>query len=363
MYRKCCLVIIALGTFLVAHIRADDSTPAYSKPEEVRAKFLKLLDRPHVLFNVKNEEAKRDEDSGLVIERLSFASEKRSEDDPERVPVLIYRPEKVTKKLPAVLVLHGTSGSKDSESIRAWMTHLAKRGFIAVGIDARYHGERAGEKHGAEAYVEAITRAWKAKPDEKQEHPFYYDTCWDIWRTADYLETRDDVDADRLGIIGISMGGIETWLAASVDPRFKVAVPAIAVQSFRWSLENDKWQGRANTIKGAHEQAAKDLGEAKVNQKVCRELWSKVCPGILDDFDCPSMIRLFAGRPLLILNGENDGNCPVEGAKLAFAMAEAAYKEKGASEKLKIDVAKASGHTVTNEQRKEALDWFEKWLK
>ena len=44
------------------------------------------------------------------------------------------------------------------------------------------------------------------------------------------------------------MGGIETWLAGAVDDRIKVAVPAIAVQSFRWSLENDRWQGRARTI-------------------------------------------------------------------------------------------------------------------
>ena len=101
------------------------------------------------------------------------------------------------------------------------------------------------------------------------EHPFYYDTCWDLWRTVDYLVTRPDIDADRLGMIGFSMGGIQTWLAASVDERIKVAVPAIAVQSFRWSLENEKWQGRANTIKAAHNAAATDLGESAVNQKVC----------------------------------------------------------------------------------------------
>ncbi len=344
-------------------VRADERRESYPPPAQVRAAFLKLLDRPRVLFNVKVDETRRDEDTGLVIERLSFVSEKRSEDEVERVPVVIYRPEKAPRKLPAVLVLHGTGGSKDDDGIRAWMTHLAKRGIMAVAIDARYHGKRVPDRKGAEAYVEAITRAWKAKPDEKQEHPFYYDTCWDIWRTADYLETRDDVDPEKLGIIGISMGGIETWLAASVDPRFKVAVPAIAVQSFRWSLENDKWQGRANTIKGTHEAAARDLGEPKVNQKVCRELWTKVIPGILDDFDCPSMIRLFAGRPLLILNGEKDGNCPLEGAKIAFAAAEAAYKARDASDKLKIDVAKDKGHTVTNEQRQAALDWFEKWLK
>jgi dienelactone hydrolase len=356
------LLFLILCT-LFSPVRADEPKDKYLPPDTVRADFLKLLDRPRVLFNVKNGESKKDEDTGLIIEYLNFVSEKRSDDDVERVPVVIFRPEKGPKKLPVVLVLHGTGGNKDNEGMRPWLIHLAKRGFMAVAIDARYHGDRAGDKKGAEAYVDAITRAWKTKPGDKMEHPFYYDTCWDIWRTADYLETRDDVDADKFGIIGISMGGIETWLAASVDSRFKVAVPAIAVQSFRWSLENDKWEGRANTIKAAHEAAAKDLGEPKVNQKVCRELWSKVIPGILDEFDCPSMIRLFAGRPLLILNGETDGNCPLEGAKIAFAQAELAYKAKGATEKLKIDVAKDKGHTVTNEQRQEALEWFEKWLK
>ena len=110
------------------------------------------------------------------------------------------------------------------------------------------------------------------------------------------------------------MGGIETWLAAAVDDRVTVAAPLIGVQSFRWSLENEKWQGRANTIKAAHEAAAKDLGEPMVNKRVCRELWSKVIPGILDDYDCPNVIRLFAGRPLFIANGDQDGNCPIGGA-------------------------------------------------
>src|SRR5204862_2681448 len=170
-------------------------------------------------------------------------------------------------------------------------------------------------------------------------------------------------DPERVGLIGFSKGGIETWLAAAVDDRYRVAVPAISVQSFRWSLEHDRWQGRANTIKAAHEAAAKDLGEDKVNARVCKALWDKVIPGMLDEFDCPSMIRLFAGRPLLILSGDTDPNCPLEGAKLAFAAAEEAYKAKDASDKLKIMVAKDSGHTVTNDQKKAALDWLEKWLK
>ena len=163
-------------------------------------------------------------------------------------------------------------------------------------------------------------------------------------------------------MIGFSMGGIETWLAAAVDDRVKVAVPAISVQSFRWSLDNDAWQGRARTIQTAHDAAAKDLGAPRVDARVCRELWNKLIPGMLDPFDCPSMIRLFAGRPLLILNGDRDPNCPLVGAKIAFAAAQDAYRQAGASEKLKILVAPDTGHKVTGEQRQAALDWLAKWL-
>jgi fermentation-respiration switch protein FrsA (DUF1100 family) len=135
------------------------------------------------------------------------------------------------------------------------------------------------------------------------------------------------------------------------------------VQSFRWSLENDRWQGRAKTIGAAHQAAAADLGEPAVNARVCRALWNKVIPGILGPFDCPSMIRLFAGRPLLILNGELDPNCPLGGAELAFATAREAFSQAGTSDRLEINVAKGVGHAVTPQQRTLALDWLARWLK
>src|SRR4030095_8849770 len=118
----------------------------------------------------------------------------------------------------------------------------------------------------------------------------------------------------------------------------------------------------ANTIKQAHLQAAKDLGEKEINQKVCKALWNKIVPGITGDYDCPSMLRLHAGRPMLILSGTKDGNCPYGGAKLAIAAAEQAYKDAKADDKLRVMVEEV-GHTVTATQRTAALEWFEKWLK
>jgi dienelactone hydrolase len=335
---------------------------AHPPPDQVKASFLKLLDRPKVPLDARARATMRGRD-GRVTERIEFATEKRADGAIERVPALLVRPADDSKPSPAVIVLHGTGGSKDS--LRPWLDELVGRGFIAVAIDARFHGERSGGAKGAAAYNEAIITAWRADPEAgfEQTYPFYYDTCWDIWRTIDYLQTRTDVDPDRIGMVGISMGGIETWLAAAVDDRVKVAVPALAVQSFRWSLDNNQWQARARTIKAAHDAAAADLGRRTVNDDVCRALWNKIVPGILDQYDCPSMIRLFAGRALLITSGERDPNCPIDGAGVAFAAARRAFKDANAADHLKIMVAPGSGHMITPRQHAAIMSWLVQWLK
>ena len=353
-----------IGLLLVAtHPPAQSTQPAAPRPPaKVKAAFVKLLDRLRVPLDVRSQGSKPPY-RGVTSERVDFAVEKHPDGTVERVPALVVRPEwaKAGGRMPAVIVLHGTGGRK--EGLWPWLERLAHRGFVAIAIDGRYHGERTQGEKGTKAYNDAIVRAWHSPPGSPQAHPFYYDTCWDAWRTIDYLQARPDVDPGRIGLIGISKGGIETWLAGAVDERVKVAVPAIAVQSFRWSLENDRWQARANTIKEAHKAVAIDLNEPEINRRVCRDLWSKVIPGILDEFDAPSMLRLFAGRSLLILNGDRDPNCPIEGAERAFAAARAAFREIGADENLKVIVAKDTGHSVTSEQQEAALEWFVEWLK
>ena len=86
-------------------------------------------------------------------------------------------------------------------------------------------------------------------------------------------------------------------------------------------------------------------------------------PGILDQFDCPSMLRLFAGRSLMIVNGDQDPNCPFSGARIAIAEAEKAFKAAGMPEKLRVSIAEGVGHRVTDEQRREAIEWLVKGLK
>lgn len=334
------------------------ATASYAQPagiDKIRTDFKALLQRPAVAPDVHLQSVGND---SMLIEKGFFYSEAT-----EKVPLLIYRPVKSNgKKLPVVICLHGTGGSKDDAGIKNLLYRFSKEGFMAVAIDGRYHGERAKNSSGTSAYTAAIIAAWENKDSTHHAYPFYFDTVYDIWKLIDYLVTRPDVEPGRIGMMGISKGGIETWMAASADTRIKVAVPVIATQSFKWSLENNRWQGRAGTIRAAHEQVAKDLGDTSVNKENVKALWDKLLPGITAEFDCPSMIALFAPRPLLLLNTELDQNCPLPGAQIAFAAAESAYKAQNASDKLKIDVAPNQPHRFTDRHVEMTIAWFKKWL-
>lgn len=341
-------VCVGLPSGFSAH--ADEKPLA---PGQLRNALRRLLQRPKSSLNPALQTAVEGE---YRIDRGHFQSEAL-----ESVPFLACKPAGAQGRLPAVIVLHGTGGHK--QRMLGVLKEFAKRGMLALAIDARYHGDRVtGAAHGSREYQEAILRAWRAQPGQRQEHPWYYDTVYDLWRTVDYLISRPDVDPKRIGMVGFSMGGIQTWLAAATDERIRVAVPAIGVQSFRWSLENERWQGRAGTISAVHQAVAADLGEPAVNARVCRALWQKVVPGILDSFDCPGMLRAIAPRPLLILNGEQDPNCPLAGAQLAFEAARTAYSAAHAPDRLQIDIAPGVAHQVTAAQYALMYAWFARWF-
>ncbi|MEO6245783.1 MAG: acetylxylan esterase, partial [Opitutaceae bacterium] len=189
-------------------VRAADSREA----------FLKLIDRPRVALaaNASPPTAK----DGLTEIAFNFATE-----TDQRVPGMLIKASTSSGRRPVVVSLHGTGGNKESQ--RAYLSELARAGFIGVAIDGRYHGARAagGSAAKSKEYVAAILRTIRTG----KELPFFFDTAWDVMRLIDYLETRDDIDARRIGLIGFSKGGIETYLAAAVDPRVAVAVPCIGV--------------------------------------------------------------------------------------------------------------------------------------
>ncbi len=315
-------------------------------PAATRQAFLKMIDRPRVAL--APELKKQSESDGLEQWHLNYAAEAQ-----QRVPGLIIK-QSSTNRRPVVIVLHGTGGNKEGQI--PLLKDLAKLGFIAVAIDGRYHGERTKSGTGSAEYGEAMLRTYRSG----KELPFLYDTCWDVMRLLDYLETRSDVDAKKIALIGFSKGGMETYLTAAVDPRVAAAVPFIGVQSFRWALENNSWQSRVGTFQAAIEAAAKDEGLTEINSKFVQKFYDRVMPGIYNKFDGDQMTPLIAPRPLFVINGDTDARTPMPGLMICIDAIQKAYGKN--KDKFTFKAQPKTGHAVTDESRKEAIAWLQKWL-
>jgi dienelactone hydrolase len=338
-----CSLILALG----AQITLPSASASASATREA---FLKTIVRARVPLD--GTARLRQEPGDAIVEEISFAA-----DAGERVPGLLFKPRGAERRRPVVVVLHGTGGSKEGMAGR--LREMAAKGFVAVAIDGRHHGARAGaSSEGMSAYQSAMLRAYRTGTD----HPFLFDTVWDVMRLIDYLETRQDVDARRIGLTGISKGGMETYLAAAADPRIAVAVPLIGVQSFKWALDHGAWDSRAWTLREAVVAAAADA-KSGVDAAFMRKFYDRVAPGVRSDFDGPAMLPLIAPRPLLVINGDSDPRTPVAGVRECIAAAAREYKAQGVPERLVLQLQPDAGHQVTAEADRAMLAWFERWLK
>lgn len=326
-----------------------------AQAQNAREDFLKLIDRPRVPLAPSIQPTTRPAPAGMDIAHFTYAADAQN-----RVPGLILKPAGISGRSPVVIVLHGTGGTKESEM--KYMTELANKGFIAVAIDGRYHGERAASGKGSAEYQDAIVKAWRDTSPTK-EHPFFYDTAWDVMRLIDYLSTRDDIDPSRIGLTGISKGGVETYFTAAIDPRVSVSVPFIGVQSFNWALENNDWQGRIGTISTAFATITKESGIDKADSNFVRKFYDRAVPGIYGEFDGPAMLGLICPRPLMMVNSDSDNHTPLAGVKLCIDAAEKDYKAANASDHFVAKIQAKTGHKVNPDSQTEAVEFFAKWLK
>lgn len=317
---------------------------------DTRTDFLNLVKRPRVALAPVVE--KLPATNGLAQFHFSFAA-----DQGQRVTGVLLKDEKSRGRRPVVIALHGTGGSK--ANLAALGRKLATSGFVAVAIDGRHHGERRGAGKGTEEYQNAIVEAWHST----QAHPLYYDTVRDVMRLIDYLKTRRDVDAKRIGLIGISKGGIESYLAAAVDPRIAVVVPCLGVQSFAWALENNAWQARVGTIPAAFAAAAKAAEVAEPDLAFARSFYDRVVPGIYGEFDGPAMLPLIAPRPMLVINGDSDRLTPLPGLKECTDAARQAYRAAGKEDRFAVRIQEKTAHQLTTDSERAAIEWFVRWLK
>jgi hypothetical protein len=320
---------------------------------DLRRDFRSLIFKGRTVSKLEPQTLLTTTNEGRKVERVRFEVEPG-----EKVFAAIARPEKAEGRLPAVIVQHYLGATKDDLLIQGLVWQLAGKGFLAVAIDGRYRGER-----GDVSLQQAMDRAIESG----KGHPWLIDTVYDLLRTVDYLQSRPDVDPARIGMIGISEGGIETWMAAAADERIAVAVPIIGVTRFALVVggtSTEAGKARLRLFGPFLESFAKRIGEKEVNDRVVREAWDRLVPGLRDRFDSDRLLPLIAPRPLLILNHERDELIPLEGAREAYSAARKRYETLGASDRIRLDVAPGLPHAGQDPAEIAALfEWLERWLK
>lgn len=267
-------------------------------------------------------------EEGFRVEKLHFQSR----------PYLyvsgnLYLPKdaKAGAKLPAVLYVCGHSGRGRDGNKTAFQHHgmwFATHGYACLLIDTLQLGEIAAIHHGTYRYNRWWWQARGYTPAAVE--------CWNGIRALDYLQSRPEVDSERLAVTGISGGGAATFWITAADERVKVAVPV----SGMGDLEDY-------------------VGEKVVNGH-CD------CMFLINTFQWPwtQIAALVVPRPMLFENSGHDTIFPMNGNDRIRARLERLYGFYTNRTDRLFDIGVTpGGHDDKPELRLMAYRWINRFLK
>jgi dienelactone hydrolase len=135
----------------------------------------------------------------------------------QRVPGILHTPTG-SGPFPLLVMQHGAGSEKEAEYITKPAEYWAEReGWAVLAIDAPHHGERTTVPFDRQALFQYPYR-WRDHAVQAVQ---------DLMRALDYAETRPELDNERVGYIGFSMGTILGVAFVALDQRIKAAVFAI----------------------------------------------------------------------------------------------------------------------------------------
>lgn len=252
-----------------------------------------------------------------------------------QIPLLIVKSlELKEEKMPAVILVHGLGSSKERNL--AFAMKLANNGFYVIMPDVRKHGDRGTPTFQKELMKDPVGTLFEV----------IVKTVDDISRIIDHIcEDLKEVDCDKIGMTGISLGGMITFATGLKEERIKVLVPIIAsgdllTVALESSLIKDIYQG------------VESRQEIKIPDNI---------KGMLSFIDPVINPSKYFPRPLLMINGEEDTVFPIKAVQKTINALEHAYTSK--PELFKYKIYPKVGHEVTPEMIQLAIDFFKEHLK
>lgn len=264
----------------------------------------------------------------FVRKKLTFAVEAG-----DRLPAYLLIPTGQKEKGPAVLCLHpthrvlgkGVPAGFGEKPDRHYAVHLAERGYVTLAPDYVNSGDYSFDPY-SHGYDSATMKG-----------------IWNHMRCVDLLQSLPEVDPDRIGVLGHSLGGHNSIFVAAFDPRIRCVVSNCGFCSFP-----KYYQG--NLAGWSHD------GYMPRIRKVY-ELKPEKMP-----FDFTELVAALAPRPFLAIAPLHDHNFDAGGVKDCIAAARPVYALLDASNRLAASYPD-SDHNFPPESREAAYSWFDRWLR
>lgn len=239
----------------------------------------------------------------------------------------LYVPAQRAGRVPAVIYVCGHSYTPQGDKA-AYQRHgisLARNGYVAFILDSIQIAETFALHHGIynQEMYDWYARGYTPAGVE----------VWNAMRAIDYLETRPEVDAAKIGMTGRSGGAAMTWFTAAVDPRVKVAAPVMGISTYEENL-------KANT------------------QKLHCDCMFAINTHL---HDMMHQAALIAPRPLLMAHGRLDALFPVPGYKDVEKRMQTlfgAYQKPEGFRAIEVE----TGHEDSHFLREQAIRWFDRFL-
>lgn len=265
----------------------------------------------------------------FIRRKITFGVEKG-----DRLAAYLFLPTKRSGKLPAVLCLHPTNrdlGKKIPAGLggsydRQYALHLAERGYVTLAPDYVGSGDSKDFDPYAHGYISATMKG-----------------IWNHMRCVDLLQSLPEVDPERIGVIGHSLGGHNSMFVAVFDERIQCIVSNCGFNSFPYYMQG-KLQGWSHSGYMPRIATHYDCDPQKM------------------PFDFPEVVAALAPRPFLASAPLHDSNFAVEGVRVCIAAAKPVYALHAADEKLTANYPDC-GHDFPDEPREVAYAWLDRWLK
>jgi len=263
---------------------------------------------------------------GYVVEKLHYQSRPRL-----YVTANLYRPASIPagQRLPAVLYVCGHSNQGRDGNKTAYQSHgiwFARHGYVCLILDTLQLGEIGAIHHGT--YRE--NRWWW---HSRGYTPAGVE-CLNGMRGIDYLQSRPEVDPQRIAVTGISGGGAATFWIAAADERAAVAVPVSGMADLQSYVANRVINGHCD------------------------------CMFLYNTFQWPwtRIAALIAPRPLLFVNSDHDRIFPMDANDRVINRLERVYSLFGASD-LVDAVVSIGDHAYRKDIRQAAFRFINTHLK